>query len=432
MRFLQSKFVFAAIFIFSLLTFFGHTIIAGSAIYGDGRFYYAITRSIVKDRDIRFENEYKELGIGIDHTPTGYVWNMYPPGTSLFWIPGFMITDGAVQTINLIPGVNLNDQGYSVIYQASVALSSIVLGILGLFLLFRFLKNYFPNKTSLLAVAALFGTTNLLFYISVEQINSHAVSFFVSSLFVFVFSTYYPTRSGQSRLSTTTYYFALGILGGIAGLVRTQDALILILPVVKFTYDQFKIYNPLQLPLGKGEGFIPQNFVRELSRNGLGMVIFLAIGFTLMFLPQILFWYKIFGTIGSPYSEVGFNFLQPQLIHTLLNLQNGLFVMTPAILAGLIGLFYLSSDEDKSLRIFALFGFMYFFLQLYLVSSWNSSIGGSYSIRTMITTYPLLVFGFAQFIKTLQKNISIRFLLISIILIAFINSLSMIRYLLLY
>lgn len=411
LKHLSSKAVLATIYFFSLLLFFVHTHFTKTAVYADGKFYYSITRSIVKDFDIDFENEYKELGIGVDRTKTGYVWNMYPPGASLLWIPGFVLAEGFVNILNLLPSIDLSGAGYSLVHQTTVAASSITLGILGLLLILRLLGRFFSDKIALIAVATLFATTNLLFYISIEQINSHAVSFFISSVFVYVFVVCNPNRRQSNCFSPVMYYFILGIIGGVAGLVRTQDAMLLAIPLIKIWQEKFR-------------------GVASFAAHH----ILMAAGFIIAYLPQLYFWKKIFGTIGSPYSQFGFNFLSPKIGHVLLNSKNGLIFTTPVILAAVVGLIILiRTTKTSRLKNIAVFGLFYFLLQLYLISAWNFyDQGGSYSIRMIVSTYPLLTFGLAESIRRVKMQVSQKTLLVSVATLGLANSLMLIRYLLLY
>jgi 4-amino-4-deoxy-L-arabinose transferase-like glycosyltransferase len=282
-------------------------------------------------------------------------------------------------------------------YQLSVALTNIFLGVFGLYLIYRLLTKYFSEKVSLLTAIFLFGATNLLFYISVEPINSHAASFFISSLFVF----YFLKKEAKKEKD---YYLALGLLGGIAGLIRTQDLLILILPLIQILYNSKK------------------DFKAQLTGY-----LQLVIGAFIGFLPQILLWKYFFNTFWfSPYLNTGFNLLKPQVFHVLFNTQNGLFTLTPIIAVSFIGLFLIK----KRLNTICFYSLIYFLIQLYLISSWKAYFqGGSYSIRMLITTYPLLSFGLAGFISRIIKRYSEKFVLTLLLLSALVNSAFIINYL---
>ncbi|MFV1916937.1 MAG: glycosyltransferase family 39 protein [Patescibacteria group bacterium] len=391
------KYLFVGIFIFSLLVFFAHTAFTKTAIFADGRYYYAITRSLVKDYDIDFVNEYISLGM-VEDDFTGPAENIYPPGVSFFWAPLFWTVDSLINSINISLRISIDDTGFNLLYQSAVAITSTFLGTLGLYLVYVLLKDYFSEKVSLYTTFAFFATTNLLFYIAVEPINSHAVSFFVSSLFIYYFLRHQKDQH---------YYFTLGVIGGVAGLVRTQDLLILIIPAIRIIKEH-------KLNLTK--------LITNLKPLSAGVI--------LGFLPQLVFWKAIFGNFWySPYFGYSLNFLKPKFFHVLFNTDNGLFTLTPAILIAVLGLLLF---RKRGSQIF-LYATVYFLLQLYLITSWQYySQGGSFSIRMMITTYPLLSFGLASVIKKSNENFGEIKTLFLIFFFSILNSAFIIRYLLIF
>lgn len=396
MKFL-TKNLFLIIFLSSFAVYLSHTVYTKTSIFADGRFYFVITRSLVKDHDIKFANEYSSLGMDKAYTYNGYSWNKYPPGVSLFWIPAFLEAEGLNNLLHIFTP-KFDASGFNNIHQAFVALDSIFLGTLGLYLLYSLLNNYFPKKISLLTVFFLFSSTNLLFYIAVEPINSHSASFFTSSLFLYYFLRYQKDKY---------YYLILGIIIGVAGLIRTQDILLLVLPIIKL----IKTYKYKSFEVLAASYFL------------------LATGAFISFLPQIYFWKKIFNTfLYSPYLSEGVSLLKPQIFHVLFNAQNGLFTTTPIVLISIAGLFIIR--KYKLIRFYAL---LYFTIQIYLISSWSSFFqGGSFGIRMAITTYPLLSFGLAQIVSSGFKVLKEK--QFSFIIIGFfaLNCFNIINYLLSY
>src|SRR3972149_11714323 len=403
-------YVFVSILVFSL-----HSQVTKTSVFADVRFYYSYTRSLVFDHDLLLGNEFYQLGVLNQLPQKTFVPNPYPPGASIFWLPLFYLTTGFLYLLKLfIPGFNFS--GYEVIFEYSVALTGIFLGIFGLYLIFKSLSKYFSEKVSIMATAVLFFATNVFFYIAVEPINSHAASFFISSLFNYYFFIRYPIH--HSKLVSVSkefrsYYFTLGLLGGVAGLIRTQDALLVTLPLICIFLRFRKSLTYLTTSL------IP-----------------LATGAFIAFLPQLLLWKYFYNTFWySPYFETGFNFLRPQIVNVLFNTQNGLFTVTPIVAVALIGLINYSYQSFKKMkfRIWNLFsipnfgfgiylvGFIYFILQLYLISVWNNTQGGSYSIRMIITTYPLLSFGLARILENAFKKIGDQKTLTFIVLFTVLN-----------
>lgn len=391
------RYLFISIFFLSIFIFLAHTVFTKTAIFADGRFYFAYTRSLVFDHDINLVNEFKALSIKPDVNNRGLAVSPYPPGASILWAFPYWMINNAIDVINPLFQANFEVRGFEFVYQLIAALTSTFLGTFGLYLTYLIINKYFAKRVALLCVAVLFLTTNLLFYIAVEPINSHAASFFISSLFV-----YFLLEKVKSN--RTKYYIFIGALAGFAGTTRTQDSLIGILPLISIIISGAK-----------------QVFKKWLS---------LFLGLIIGLLPQIVLWkafYNIYFT--GPTWGYGFTFSYPHIIHVLFNPQNGLFTITPVVLISFLGLFLLRK-KDKAVFFYALF---YFLLQLYMVSSWKEYFqGGSFSIRMLITTYPLLSFGLASVIeKSLSKfGSSITFL--AILSFGILNSVLIIRYLLIF
>ena len=119
-----------AIFLFIVIIyftgFFAHALYLKKTVYGDGVYYYSWLRSIVIDRDIRFNNEYRDLGGSQPMSKTGLIGNKYAIGPAIIWSPAFLLVHSF-----------LHGDGYSLPYQLAVGLTSVCASIFGLLLLWR-------------------------------------------------------------------------------------------------------------------------------------------------------------------------------------------------------------------------------------------------------------------------------------------------------
>jgi hypothetical protein len=92
-RYFQPRWVFAGLFLFSLLFFLALLRVPRvdrQLIGSDGAYYYVYVRSIVIDHDLNFANEYAYYrlpAIANSPTPTGLAPNKYAIGPALLWIP---------------------------------------------------------------------------------------------------------------------------------------------------------------------------------------------------------------------------------------------------------------------------------------------------------------------------------------------------------
>ena len=396
-KYLRAKIIFPLIITFSFLIFLTHLSYTKTALYSDSRFYYSYTMSWVKDHDIKLNSELLTLTGSKPLTNSkGLAVNTFWPGVSIIWIPAYWQADNFIRLVNLF-GNFANNDGLGIIYQIPLAVTSILLATFGLYLIFKIMTNYFPKKTSLITIVALFSTTNLLFYTAVEPLMSHAISFFTTSFFLYYFVNH---KSGKGN------YFILGLLAGAAGLVRVLNSFLLIIPAIE---------------IGKSRYKIGQKIVFSVK---------LLFGYLIGFLPQIYIWKLFFNRyIIGPSWGYGFNFRNPHIDYVLFNPQNGLFTLTPVLFFAILGMIFFWK-RNKEL---AFIGLLYFALQLYLVSSWAEyTQGGSFSIRMLVNTYPLLSFGFAEVIDKFEKNFGGVKTIFVIGLLTLLNILLIIRYLLIF
>jgi hypothetical protein len=336
--------IILSIFLIYILGFCAHALYLKQTVYGDGIYYYSWLRSAVVDRDTDFTNDYSRFGATQPKTQRAIPGNKYSVGPAILWVPWFLWTHTIVR-----------GTGYEFPYQFVVGLSGVFYAFSGLVLLFLLLNKYFSRTVSLAVTIATAGATNLLFYGSLDTVNSHGVSFFVSVVFLTFLFQY------QKR------WFLIGCSLGLVTLVRTQDIIIglLIIPFLQIKYIH--------------------HFV---------------LGVLLGFLPQLIAWQLLYGKFWvSPYisGTEGFHFLQPHLAGVLFSLQNGLVLWTPVVLLGFTGLWI--KRDRLPLKLMSVI----FLIQLYLVACWSTWWqGASYSGRMFVSMLPLVAFGLANLFTALQ------------------------------
>lgn len=245
---------------------------------------------------------------------------------------------------------------------------------------------------------------------------SHAVSQFLVSLFLYLCLT----TSWANRLSRQVL---LGIVLGLAVLVRPQNALFAIVPLfisllgteLSETVNSSEKLRPSESKhrqgLFKGRGFPVVADLRRTARTlNLRSLIeskqVVAIGvigiFTfLVQIPQMLvYWWQYGGLLDIPYFQEGtavgqsasFNWGQPQILNVLFSGFHGLFAWHPLLFLAYAGL-ALTAQKFPRLALILLIAF---FLQVYLISSWwcwwqGTSFGG----RMFCNSSFIFVFGLA-------------------------------------
>lgn len=256
--------------------FLGHYWLVGQAVYGDGRYYWAVARSLLIDHDLDLKNELRhhysptsnnvffekidESPIHEDESKQAF---FLPIGTSLAWLP-WMAIGGIVAPVK---------NGYSDAYQIATGLGAVIYALIGLFLVYK-LVGWGATGAILLA-------TNLVYYAGWDVLNSHAISFMLAAMFLYVWM--------KNKNS-----FLLGALLGMMTVVRTQDV----------------VFGAMLLG----------------QKNKLAMLA----GFILAMAPQL-------GHL--PYSSgLNFDWLRPHVWGVLTNPKTGVVWTSPILLAGWWGM----------------------------------------------------------------------------------------------
>lgn len=324
-----------------LLGFAAHAWHLQKTVYGDGIFYYSWLRSLVIDRDINFTNEYTTAMVAQPMTSAGVPGNKYSIGPALIWAPAFLATHTIAR-----------GDGWTFPYQFAVGLTSVTAAVMGLALLTLLLKkNPAVTALTLLLIA---GSTNLLFYGSIDAVNSHALTFFLAALFLVLL-----TRP-------KTHWFVAGAILALLASVRLQDI----------------IYILALLPMRKRVQWPA-----------------FSSGFLLLFIPQLAAWYALYGSFSNPYIAGGesFDLTRPRILGVLFSPQSGLFLWTPIVAIGLAGLLRNTKKYWAYLLIF--------FVQLYFVASWSTWWqGASVSGRMFVSSLPIIAVGLSDAVKKVYAN----------------------------
>jgi len=355
--------------------------------------YFVYLRSAWMDGDLNFENEYQHF-VGknpeayqdfvkaflIRRTATGRPPNFAPIGCSILWSPFFSCAHLYVKIRNAL-GANIPVDGYSKSYIRAVTFGSALLGFIGIMLIYLLCRRYFAAFDSSWALLTAWLASSLFFYMYIKPPMSHSSSFFIVSLFIFLWLRGYGKRSFKGWL-------ILGIAGGLMYLVREQNGLFLILPLIE-----------------AGEAYIANLKRKEWQSAGklLGHHLIFALIFLLILIPQFLT-YKVLNGSYHPADFVTghLNLFSPDFFSFLFSSYHGFFSWTPIALLGVIGLIFLYKRDKKLTIIFA----AAFLLQLYISASYSTWwAGASYGARRMINTIPILAVGLAALSDRLRPKI---------------------------
>lgn len=243
----------------------------------------------------------------------GKTLNVYTCGVAIMQAPFFLIAHG----ISLLLG--LDHDGYSPVYFTFVFYASIFYVLIGLIFLYKALLRYFKPKTAFWTSFLVFYATNLFFYTIVSPGMSHAYSFSLMAIFIYMVPVFYEKPNWKNAI-----FMALPI--SMATLIRPTN-------IIASLYFIFFGVSTMSL--------FKERILFFLKRWDLVLII-LLVGIV-VFTPQMAYWKFVTGKwLYYSYQSEGFPYLSSPRIGTVLwGARNGWFIYTPAMFIATLGLLYL-------------------------------------------------------------------------------------------
>lgn len=321
----------------------------GMLVTSDGTGYFSHLPSLLLDRDIDYSDEFRALEREGER-------NQWSVGTAVMWLPfflaGHLFTRAAVGL-----GWALPLDGTALPEQLACCLGSIVYGGAATYLAYRLACRWFEPWPSLVGSGLLFLGGNLPYYMLVEPYMSHAVSAFLSTLFLTLFLTSAP-------LSPRSGVF-IGVLAGLMALTRPADGLWVVLPFF-WAYLGGQPMKTLFAPLL------------------LAGVVSLT-----LYLPQLIIWEYGMAQSGIE-NQMVVRTISDRLgpLSTLFGWQGGLFLWHPVYLLCVWGVLRLRAHQPPLAKTLLL-GLL---IQLILVEVWGGQ-GQAFGGRMYLICFPAFVLG---------------------------------------
>jgi hypothetical protein len=322
-----------------------------------------------KDKEFRF---FKDK-IWAEQTKTGRYVSRMTMGLAVLYSP-FFLAAHAMAGPSGYP-----EDGYSYPYRLALVISSIVYAGIGFIFLVKLLRKYFARSAAAITILAIGLGTNLYFYTTNEPTMSHAYSFCLFAVFIFLVDAWTGRPSWGNSI-------AIGLIGGLIILVRPPNGIIfLLLPLwhvdsFQALMDRFKL------------------FIRKIPQTAA-----IAIFTCLVFLPQIFYWKYATGEyFYNGYGNQGvFYFNHPVFFKGLFSYRKGWLIYTPIMAFSLIGIVVLYFRHRKFFWPVAVFTV----INLYIVWSWWCWwYGGGFGQRALIESYALLSVPFAACSQLILKS----------------------------
>ncbi len=304
----------------------------------DAAFYYAYARSIAFDGDLKIDNDlqlaypsatadFANKGLDQIKTETGRVKSPYAIGSSLIWLPGFVLLRAAFtvgQSLNVLTG---QLSGYEWYFAPTISAFSALLGLLAFW--FGYLVA-FPETSKFSALASvltLLFATPLIYYQFFDPLYSHATSAFANGLVVFLWWRSY--RQNPSYMQA----ILLGGAIGLAGLVRSQNVIYVILPLVTM------IWWWLDLPASERR-LEWKRVIVSAALLGLSMLVVLSLQFS--------HWRLLYGSfITVPQGEGFMDWSARFWIQVLFSPFRGLLPWMPVTFLSVLGLLLMVKKHSR-------------------------------------------------------------------------------------
>jgi hypothetical protein len=374
-----------AVLLLMLLPTLVHFHAGGGRIGGDGVNYYVYVRSLAKDADLDFTNEYTHYGL-IERadlavpTRTGMRRSNFAVGPALVWMPFFAAGELVGRAASLF-GAAADLSGYGPYHVNAVALGSLLLGFAAVVLIHDVAARHFEAKVALMAVAGVWLATFLYWYMVQQPTTSHAPSVFGAALVVWLWDR------GREH-GTTGGFLLLGIVLGLAMCIRWQNAVLGLLPA-------------FDLATGRARG-VP-------ARRAAAGAAALALGALAGAFPQMAAWRVIYGEWvlldPPPQGADFFRLGRPFVLETLFSSRHGLLSWTPILWLGYLGLWpLLRTRRHLALPLIVPVAAMTYVN----MCSGDWWAGGSFSNRRFDSLLPVLALGLAASIEWLAGAVARR------------------------
>ncbi|MCB8994524.1 MAG: hypothetical protein H6538_02835 [Bacteroidales bacterium] len=267
--------------------------------------------------------------------------------------------------------------GFSEIYQMSLAFSPLLYLLIGLIFLRKILKKYFSDAITAISLLSIGGATNLFHYTSVTTI-SHTYSFAAITVFLFV------CLKWLEKPTWLTSVF-MGLLLGLISLIRPTNTIMVLFPLLFGIHSFRDLGNRIIFWLKK-----PQ------------FLLIIIAGIILVWLPQFIYWKHQTGQLlyFSYKQEERFFWLEPAIFRGLFGFRKGWLIYSPIMIFSLIGIgLSLKKMKDWFLPLIIIIP-----VSIYIMLCWWTWwYGGGFGMRPIIDYYGLLGIPFALAIQSLGR-----------------------------
>lgn len=292
-----AELVLVAVCLFGARLYFEH----GVRLSADSVHYFVQARSLLFDGDVDFTNDYQGV------RPRINISERYPVGLPLLSLP-FLAGAHLLVRIGIGLGLDLPAHGFGYPYETAFELSGYFFASLALVWLLRTVSAFVPLGLAALSLVTSVAASFLGWYMVVEAGMPHAMSFAWTSFFLCYWLNARPVTRRRD-------FALLGLLIGVAALVRWQNGVMIVLPLL--------------------DRFCDSREAKTLLHDGVVLVASAAAAF----LPQLVFWQVVSGSpVALPTEGHNVSWTQMRWSEVLFSTNRGLFPWNPVAYLGVLGL----------------------------------------------------------------------------------------------
>lgn len=347
-----------------------------SEIFSDAAGYYIyLPATFIYGFNNNFPTNFiKETGLDTNSVNfknmEGKVLTKYPIGVAIMEAPFFLLAHYSATLLNL------ETNGYSKIYQSSISVASAFYAITSLFLLYYFLIKRYQQAPTILTLILIFFGTNYYYYVIDTPGLSHVFSFFLISSFLYVLDKI------DFLKKSTSLNILLFIISGMIILVRSSNAIILLLPLI--------------VDVNSRKDFVYRVKYWFTFRN----IITFSSVLIILFIPQLFYNHFISGKLSiDGYQNEHFIYLtSPQFLKVWFAPNNGLFLYNPLYILPLFGSLILIKKAIWNGWVIL---FFFLFISYTYASWWSTELGCGYGHRGFVEWLPLFSIGIITIISNL-------------------------------
>jgi hypothetical protein len=292
-------------------------------------------------------------------------------GTAVCYAPFFFLAHG----YSLLFG---NADGYASPYAWLLVIGGLFYAGVSLLVLRNLLLRYFSDAAVAFTIISILLGTNLFYYAAFEGLMSHVYACFAFVMVIWFTIQFFELPRRRSAA-------ALGFFCGLSTIIRPNDAMIILVPMLYGITSTAALRNR--------PGFILIHWKK---------IMLAAIAFLIPCLLQMWYWKVVTGHwFYYSYQGEPFYFNDPQFLNTLFSYRKGWLLYTPVMVFSLTGFFFMF----RAVRKLAVPILFFFLLNLYVLASWWCWwYGGSFGNRAFVESYGLMIFPLAAFFETAFRS----------------------------